>query len=72
MAWMEENVDKRLQPELLVEDACRSICVRMNYLPQNTDMIKTLKSPKKAYVSRYALGRDYHKLIRKRLAKLAQ
>lgn len=72
MAWMEENVDKRLQPELLVEDACRSICVRMNYLPQNTDMIKILKSPEKAYVSRYALGRDYHKLIRKRLAKLAK
>lgn len=72
MAWMEENVDKRLQPELLVLDACRAICVRMNYLPQNTDMIKTLKSPEKAYVSRYALGRDYHKLIRKRLAKLAK
>lgn len=72
MTWMEENVDKRLQPELLVVDACRSICVRMNYLPQNTNMIKTLKSPEKAYVSRYALGRDYHKLIRKRLAKLAK
>ena len=44
MAWMEENVDKRLQPELLVEDACRSICVRMNYLTtkyrydQNTEI----------------------------------
>ena len=72
MAWLEENLDKRLQPELLVEGVCRSICVRLNYLPHDTELIKTLKSPEKAYVSRYALGRDYHKLIRKRLAKLAE
>lgn len=71
MAWLEDNMDKRLDPSLLVTDACRSISVRMNYLPHNSEHIKVLKTPEKAYLSRYALGRDYHKVIRKRLAKLA-
>lgn len=71
MGWMEQNIDKRLQPDQLVPGALRVISVRMNYLPADTDQIQTLKNPQKAYVSRYALGRDYHKLIRKRLAQLA-
>lgn len=50
----------------------RVISVRMDYLPADTDQIQVLKSPEKAYVSRYALGRDYHKLIRKRLSILAK
>lgn len=72
MSWLAENIDKRFQPSLLVPKTCRVISVRMNYLPTDTQQIKVLKSPQKAYISRYALGRDYHKLIRKRLAKLAQ
>lgn len=72
MGWLAENLDKRLQPALLVEGACRVISVRLNYLPGDTQQIQVLKNPSKAYISRYALGRDYHKLIRKRLAKLAQ
>ncbi len=71
MGWLEENTDKRLHPERLVDGAIRSISVRLNYLPGDTKQIQTLKDPDKAYISRYALGRDYHKLIRKRLAKLA-
>ena len=71
MDWMARHAQKRLHPEKLVEHACRVISVRMNYLPGDTQAIKVLKSPEKAYVSRYALGRDYHKLIRKRLAQLA-
>ena len=44
----------------------------MDYLPNGADPEAVLADPSKAYVSRYALGRDYHKLIRGRLAKLAK
>ncbi len=71
MAWMEQHKDKRLNPKLLLPGTSRVISARMDYLPENTEQIKILKSPEKAYISRYALGRDYHKLIRKRLAKIA-
>ena len=70
MLWLNENSNKRLDPGTLVADTSRVICVRLNYLPENTEQIQVLKTPNKAYISRYALGRDYHKLIRKRLAKL--
>lgn len=72
MGWLEENADKRLQPSLLIPGACRVICVRLNYLPGDSEQIQVLKSPSMAYISRYALGRDYHKLMRKRLAQLAE
>lgn len=72
MGWLAENLDKRLQPEQMVDGAVRVISVRMNYLPGDTRQIHILKDPSKAYVSRYALGRDYHKLMRKRLAQLAE
>lgn len=70
MQWLENNIDKRLQPEQLVPGAMRVISVRMDYLPGDTQQIQVLKDSSKAYVSRYALGRDYHKLMRKRLALL--
>jgi epoxyqueuosine reductase len=44
----------------------------MDYLAQDTQPLEVLASPDKAYISRYTLGRDYHKLIRKRLAQLAK
>lgn len=72
MQWIERHQAQREDPQLLVADAMRVISVRMDYLPENTEQIKTLKQANKAYISRYALGRDYHKLIRKRLAKLAK
>ena len=72
MEWMETNKEKRLNPQSLHPGALRVISFRMNYLPPNTEQIKILTSPEKAYVSRYALGRDYHKLIRKRLATIAE
>lgn len=70
MAWMAEHAEKRLHPEKLHTGTTRIISVRMNYLPPDTAPVKILKSSDQAYLSRYALGRDYHKLIRKRLAKL--
>ncbi len=72
MQWLAENFDKRTQPEQLLPGTLRVICVRMNYLPGDTQQIKILKNPEKAYISRYALGRDYHKLMRRRLAQLTQ
>lgn len=72
MAWMEEHADLRLNPDKLHPETCRIISVRLDYLPPDTQQIKVLKSSDTAYISRYALGRDYHKLIRKRLATLAK
>jgi len=72
MAWMAAHGNKRSRPEELLPGTRRVISARMDYLPADTQQIKVLKQPEKAYVSRYALGRDYHKLIRKRLAELAK
>jgi len=71
MTYLERNVEKRLHPELLEPQTCRVITARMNYLAADTQPLKILADAKKAYISRYALGRDYHKVLRRRLAKLA-
>lgn len=72
MAWIGEHGNKRSRPNELLPGTQRVICARLDYLPADTDQIRTLKDGEKAYVSRYALGRDYHKLIRKRLSQLAK
>lgn len=72
MAWLEDNTELRFSPEKLVEGSCRVISVRMNYMADRGDKVSALKNESAAYVSRYALGRDYHKLMRKRLAKLGK
>ncbi|PLW81826.1 tRNA epoxyqueuosine(34) reductase QueG [Kineobactrum sediminis] len=72
MDYMARHGQKRARPAELVPDTCRVITLRMDYLPADTQPLEILNSPEKAYISRYALGRDYHKLIRKRLARLAQ
>ena len=72
MTWMEAHGDKRWRPELLEPGTLRVISARLDYLPPDTEPVRVLKDSHKAYVSRYATGRDYHKLIRKRLAHLAQ
>ena len=72
MQWMASHGSKRTRPAELVPGTCRVISVRMDYLPANTAMAKRLKQPEHAYISRYALGRDYHKLMRRRLQQLAE
>lgn len=72
MQWMSEHGEKRYHPEQLLPGTQRVISVRMDYLPDDSNMIAVLKDEDKAYISRYALGRDYHKLIRKRLTTLAK
>ena len=71
MDWMAEHGEMRWHPEQLLPSTISVISVRMNYLPPNTRIIAQLRDGDKAYLSRYALGRDYHKLIRKRLGLLA-
>jgi epoxyqueuosine reductase len=72
MEWLAAHGTKRSRPAELLPGTLRVISVRMDYLPGDTEQIKTLKDSQKAYISRYTLGRDYHKLIRKRLALLAE
>jgi len=71
MGYMERNTELRAYPEKLVAGAIRIISVRMDYLPPSFDALHVLNNKNLAYVSRYALGRDYHRLIRKRLQQLA-
>ncbi len=73
MSYMERNQDKRLQPEQLLPGTLSVICVRMDYLDSpSPPLAELLDHADKAYVSRYALGRDYHKVIRKRLQRFAK
>ena len=60
----------RARPHELLPGTLRVISVRMNYLPAKAEFAKTLNNPMLGYVSRYALGRDYHKVLRQRLKKL--
>ena len=72
MEYMGAHGEKRSRPDQLVPGTLRVISLRMDYLPGDTQMAERLSQPEHAYVSRYALGRDYHKLIRKRLQQLAE
>ncbi len=71
MAWMAENQELRLHPEQLHPGTTRIISVRMNYLPTQALFASNLENADSGYISRYALGRDYHKLMRNQLKKLA-
>lgn len=62
----------RARPHELQPGTLRVISVRMNYLPAHAFFAKTLKNPQLGYISRYALGRDYHKLLRNRLKRLGE
>jgi epoxyqueuosine reductase len=72
MDYMERHGTRRSRPAELVAGTIRIISVRMDYWPDDAQAATTvLQDPALAYLSRYALGRDYHKLIRKRLQQLA-
>jgi len=73
MDYMARHGTKRSRPAELEPGTVSVISVRMDYLPQTgTDPWQVLDNGELGYVSRYALGRDYHKLMRKRLQQLAQ
>lgn len=70
MGYLERNLDKRFDPAALVPGTVRVISARMGYKPADDQGRQLLQAPDKAYIARYALGRDYHKVLRKRLARL--
>ncbi len=72
MHYMSEHGMKRARPAELLPGTMRVISVRMDYLPPDAKFAETLKNKQQAYISRYALGRDYHKLLRARLKKLGE
>jgi epoxyqueuosine reductase len=70
--YMARHGAKRWRPEELLPGTLRVLSVRMDYhRPDGAAPLAILDDPERAYVSRYALGRDYHKLMRARLARLA-
>ena len=72
MAYMATHGLRRSRPAELVPGTLRVISARLDYLPQAAAAEGVLARPELGYVSRYALGRDYHKLIRNRLQRLAE
>lgn len=72
MEYMEKHGMKRARPDELHPGTIRVISVRMDYLPENAAFARTLKDKSSAYLSRYALGRDYHKVLRKKLKQLGE
>ncbi|MFN1535460.1 tRNA epoxyqueuosine(34) reductase QueG [Vibrio jasicida] len=72
MDWMARHGMMRARPDELLPGTVRVISVRMNYLPPEAHFASNLANKNHAYISRYALGRDYHKLVRKQLNKLGK
>jgi len=73
MDYMHKHGHKRTRPADLVAGTKRIISVRMDYAPANIDQAEEiLQHDNIGYISRYALGRDYHKVMRNRLQKLAK
>ncbi len=72
MRYMERHGAKRSRPAQLVPGTVRVICARMDYWHAGArDGREVLAEPDRGYVARYALGRDYHKVMRPRLQRLA-
>ena len=73
MYYMEKHGLKRSRPDVLIPNTISVISARMNYLTADEESTKSLLDhPKTAYISRYALGRDYHKVLRQRLKRLGE
>ena len=71
MDYMARHGSKRSRPAELLPGTVSVITARLDYWPEAADAGEILADPTRAYVSRYALGRDYHKLMRARLQQLA-
>ncbi|MGL4921604.1 tRNA epoxyqueuosine(34) reductase QueG [Aeromonas sp. 30P] len=70
MDYMARHGMMRARPHELLPGTARVLSVRMNYLPFEAGFAATLRDPTLGYISRYALGRDYHKVLRNRLKQL--
>ena len=72
MSYLKRHSDLKFNPKKLVPNTLRVISARIDYFPNDRNTRSTLKNKDKAYISRYALGRDYHKVIRSKLKKLSE
>ena len=72
MSYMARHGRRRSRPARLVPGTLRVISVRMDYWPTAQDAQTVLDNPRLGFVSRYALGRDYHKVLRGRLRSLGR
>ena len=72
MGYMERHFQERIHPPTLHPGTVRVISARMDYLPQSERPESVLNASGSGYVARYALGRDYHKVMRARLRALAE
>ncbi len=73
MDYMAKHGAKRSRPAELIPGTLRVISLRMDYYPPDArDALEVLRDGNRAFISRYALGRDYHKVLRSRLEKLAE
>ncbi len=72
MHYMTRHGSRRSRPAELITDTCSVISARMDYLPMDkATSTAVLETDTLGYIARYALGRDYHKVLRRRLQKLA-
>src|SRR2546427_5096339 len=69
--YMRKHGTKRTRPASLVPGTLRVISARLDYRPDAANSQSVLADGSKAFVARYALGRDYHKVLRGRLQQLA-
>jgi epoxyqueuosine reductase len=72
MDYMARHGLKRARPAELRPGTLRVISARMNYQPRAAEGWSVIGTPDKAYIARYATGRDYHKVLRGRLRELAR
>jgi len=72
MHYMVKHGSRRYQPDELVPHTIRIITARLNYFPDSQNSEAVLQNNEKAFISRYALGRDYHKVMRSKLKKLSE
>ncbi len=75
MDYLARHADLRVQPDRLMPGAMTALMVSANYTPSDPAWVNqawaTLSRSERAYIARYALGRDYHKVVRRRLQQLA-
>jgi len=76
MGYMAREPEKRSRPDKLLPGTISALMVSLDYRPQSADWVETewqqIRGPGAAYISNYARGRDYHKIMRNRLQKLAE
>jgi epoxyqueuosine reductase len=72
MAWMERSAGQRASPKALRHGTVTVISARMDCTPPAADAQAVLNDGARGYIARYALGRDYHRLLRRRLKQLAE